>query len=272
MNLHLQIGTFAIPCAMRKVTDKQDVKLGRASQSGNKIKRQEIDVETGEIVTTEDVQRGVWEGEKFRSIPAEAIDAIMAETTPDDDNTFSLDCFIPVKDIPFSRATAAYYIGPKKDGPKKPLALLHKALAKTKRAGVFKVVLTSRQHLAVVYAQNGGLMVNLLSYAGDFSRAARASEALEGVEVDKRELDMAVQLVEVLSDEATVLDSYEDDLVALKAKLVEEALAGRTIKVRGPKEPTPAADGDALMAALRASVADADKRKSSSGKKAAAAA
>jgi DNA end-binding protein Ku len=259
LNTTLDFGVISIPVALRKVGTKADVKLDRASLDGNKIGRQEIDTETGEILDRDSIQYGVWDGDEFRAIPQDAIDAIEAETKIEE---FNIDYFIPLKDVPFERATAAYYLAPQ-TGVKivKPLKLLAEALAKTKRAAALKLCLNKRQYPAVIYERNGGLYVNLLSYASDFREADEASEVLAGVKTAKAELDLAIQLVEAQATDADVLDMFEDDLVVAKQKLVEDALAGRKVtKKPAPKKPAAAAD-DMLAKQLEASIAQAQAKR-----------
>jgi DNA end-binding protein Ku len=259
LNTTLDFGVISIPVALRKVGTKADVRLDRASLNGNRIGRQEIDKETGEILDRESIQYGVWDGDEFRPIPQDAIDAIEAATKIEN---FEIDYFVPLKDIPWERATAAYYLAPQRDVKiVKPLKLLAEALAKTKRAAALKLCLDKRQYPAVIYEKDGGLFVNLLSFASDFREANEASEALAGVATVKAELDLAVQLVQAQSAEAEVLDSFEDDLVPEKQRLVEAALGGKKLTtLRDRKKPKPAAD-DMLAKQLEASIAQAKVRK-----------
>lgn len=262
-NATLEIGgRFQLLVALDKVTERKDVTLDRASKAGNKIARREFDSVTGEEVTSDEVLRGVFTADGFRAIDAEAIEAIEAETKLD---TFEVEHFVPLKDVPFNRATAAYMLRPQKGQKATALAVIHKALKQTKKAGVFKLCLTKRQYLAVLYAENGGLMVNILSFASDFTRAKRAAEHLEGATVKSEVAALAVELIESLSTDASVIDSFEDDLPALKQRLVDEALAGKKIKAKAKKATVaPSADEDALYSALRESLAEIEKQKGSS--------
>ena len=85
----------------------------------------------------------------FREIPKDAIDAAVEATQLD---AFEIDSFVPLKDVPFERALKSYFLAPQKGkgstASAKSMALLHKALVKTKRAGVLKIVPKSRQALA----------------------------------------------------------------------------------------------------------------------------
>lgn len=254
-NSTLSVGLLTVPVALRKITQNSDVKLDRASEHGNKIKRHEVDEITGEVIEGE-CQYGKFVDGVFHPIPASAIASIEAETKIED---FTIEHFIPLKDVPFERVTDAYYLAPQTNGGSpRPLKLLHEALKRTKKAGVFKLCLTKRQYAAVVYAHNGGLIVNLLAFATDFKQVHEADEAIAGAQVKPEEVKFACELIEVLAEgsDPGIIDTLADELIPLKQKLVDEALAGRTIKATKKKEPVAPAD-DALMASLKASVAAA---------------
>ena len=248
----LEIGALIVPVKLEKISVRTDVRLDRATEHGNKIKRIEMDSVTGEEVLDGTIKQGVFENPKegtgFREIPAEALEAIKEQTDLD---TFQIEHFVPVKDLPTERFSNAYFLAPQSGVNPKPLKLLHQALKRTKKAGVFKLTLTSRQYLAALYAHNGALIVNLMHFAGDFKKADRAGEKLAGVEVDPKQVALACDLIEAMSSDADVIDSFEDDLVPLKQTLVDAALAGKKLrKEKGKKAPAPQDD---LAEQLRAS-------------------
>lgn len=256
-------GGFQIPVSLKKIRQVQDVILDSASPDGNPLKQQNVDLVTGALVANDEKQRGVFniKGNQqkketwadFRPIQQDDLDLIEEATKLDN---LVVDHFIPLRDVPFERVTDAYFLAPAEGMGARPLALLAKVLRKTKKAGVFKLVKTSRQHLAVVYEKNGGLIVNTLAFAGDFSAVREAAEALDrqDAKVKGVEVEMGVKLIEALSDSADVLDQFEDDLIPLKAELVERALNGEPLPATKGKSRTPVAD-DGLEARLRETLA-----------------
>lgn len=268
----LQLGPdddgLQIPVTLKKIQQKQDVSFDSASPGGNPIKQVNVDLHTAEPVARDEIQRGVFRAkpkksdkatwDDFVAIDAEALLAIEETTALDN---FVIDYFIPLRDLPKERIQDAYFLAPAEGMSAKPLVLLAKALRKTKRAGVFKLVKTSRQYLAVVYEKDGGLIVNTLAYSGDFAAVREAAEALDRQDgkVVARELDLAVALISGYAAEADVLDGYEDDLLPLRAALVERALKGEKITKPTRKAHTPVAD-DGLEAKLRASIAQVQQK------------
>lgn len=258
VNTTLEVGMLSVPVGLNKVAESKDVKIDRASQNGNKIKRVERDELTSEVVESDDVQRGVFADDGFKPIPADALEEIELATKID---TFAIEEFVSLEDVPFERATSCYFIAPQKGVNAKPLRILYEALKASGKAGVFKFVLRSRQHAAVLYAQNGGLYVNTLVWAEDWTRAKRAQESLDGIEVDPKMVALAVDLIDNMTEGREAIDALTDDLRPLKQQLVDDALAGRKVKAPEKKKVAVADAGDALEQALRASLAESGKKK-----------
>lgn len=267
-------GGFQIPVSLKRITQVQDVSLDYASARGNPIKQVKLDLVTDEPLASDEIQCGVFniKGNKskketwsdFHPISTEDLEVIADATKLDN---LVVDDFIPKRDIPWARVTDAYFLAPAEGMSARPLALLAKVLRKTKRAGVFKLCKTSRQYLAVIYEQDGGLMVNTLAYAGDFAAVREAAEVLDrqDAKVKSAEVEMGVKLIEALSSDADVLDRFEDDLIPLKAELVERALSGEPLPASSKDRQTPVTD-DGLEARLRETLAQ--KKSSASTRKA----
>jgi DNA end-binding protein Ku len=259
-NTTLQVGaTIFIPVAVKVIQEKKDVEMGRGTLAGNKVARPDVDSVTGEKVSAREgtIVKGVWDGDVFKPIAPEALEAIEDATKLE---TIEVSEFIALAEVPWERAQASYFLAPQKaaKGPSgaTAMALFQRALAKSKKAGVVKIMLKTRQQLAVVYAQGGGLYITTLAWAEDWAQADEAN-LLADVTVDKAQVGMAVQLIEALSadDAQGALDSKADDLRALRGALVAEALAGKTVKGKAKKAAAPVVDG--LEAALEASLAAA---------------
>lgn len=269
----LEIGSegsaFQIPVSLKKIRTASDVALDTASPSGNPMKTVNVDLVTGEIVDRDAIQKGVfkvkakktdketWEG--FAPISADDLSTIEAATQIE---SIVIEHFIPLSSVPMERVTDAYFLAPVNKIQSKPLVLLARALKRKKVAGVFKMVKTSRQHLAVVYEKNGGLLVNTIAFANDFAAVREAAEALatDSVKISKAEQDMAERLVGVLTSDSpdAVLDSYEDDLIPLRADLVERALQGKELPKRRKRKASAPVAMDGLEARLRVAISDLD--------------
>lgn len=269
VNTTLEVGLLSVPIGLEKVADKKEPSFDRATKNGNPIARVERDAVTAEVVDDEwPAVKGVWEDPKgktgFREIAAELIEEINEATKIE---AFQVDHFIPLEDVPFERAVGCYFVKAQRGANPKPLKILAEALKASGRAGVFKLTLRSRQQPAVVYAKNGGLFVNTLVFAEDFTRGLSAGDQLAEVDADPKMVAVAVDLIENLGAGREALDALADDVRPLRDGLIADALAGKKIaKPEKAAAKKPAAGDDPLMAALQASVKESGKARTSAPK------
>ena len=154
---------------------------------------------------------------------------------------------------------SAYYLEPEAVGTK-PYALLRRALQETGKVAIGKVAFRDREHLCRIAMHDGGLLLNTLHWPDEIrdsgELALPTKEELENV--DKREVDMAVMLVNSLSakfDPNEFRDEYRDAVL----EIVEAKVNDQPIRtVEAPEQATKVTD---LMAVLKASVEAAAARK-----------
>jgi DNA end-binding protein Ku len=151
---------------------------------------------------------------------------------------------------------SAYYLEPEAVGVK-PYYLLKAALEETGKVALGKIAFRDREHLCRLALHEKGLLLNTLHWPDEIRNPAELSlpEDEARPEIHKRELDMAVMLVENLSahfDPERYKDDYREALMAV----VEAKVNDKPLEVRAPEKPSKVTD---LMAALKASVEAAQK-------------
>jgi len=144
---------------------------------------------------------------------------------------------------------SAYYLEPEPVGTK-PYALLRAALEQTGKVAIGKIALRDREHLCRLALHDKGLLLNTLHWPDEIRSSGELAIPQDGADIHKRELDMAVMLVENLSahfDPERLHDDYREALL----KVVEAKLGNRPVERLPEREPAKVTD---LMAALKASV------------------
>jgi DNA end-binding protein Ku len=157
---------------------------------------------------------------------------------------------------------SAYYLEPEQVGVK-PYMLLRRALEETGKVAIGKIALRDREHLARIALHDNGILLNTLHWPDEIRSANELSIPADGENVPKRELDMAVMLVENLSahfDPQRYHDEYREALL----KVVEAKLANEPVERPVEREPAGVTD---LMAALKASVEAAQAAKPDAAQK-----
>jgi DNA end-binding protein Ku len=233
----LSFGMVSVPVGLRKIEKAETAPAPwkMASPSGHAVKQTYVDVETGELVgTSADCLRGVFDDPKngvgFHEVAEDARKAVDEAGMIDG---IVLDGFIPASDVPTERYQDAYFVAPNaKSGgavAAKSLVLLRDALSATGMVGIGKLTLRSKQRPFVVYAQDGGLILNLLAFAEDFAQIVEAAEVFAGVEADPKQVALAQTLVTSMALSRDDLDAFVDTTRAAKQDLLDQALAGKTV-------------------------------------------
>lgn len=203
---------------------------------------------TDEMLVEEPDQIRAYEYARDRYVPVsrEETDAIRVESS----RTVRILDFVEASEIDPIYYERPYYLTPDRGG-ERTYVLLRRAMEATGRAGIGKVALReSREHLAVVRVLDRALVMETIAYP-DEVRSEEVLEQLPGeIEVDPRELSMAVELVRALAapfDPGRYKDEYRETVQAL----IEAKRHGQTVQPMLPPERPEVGD---LMEALRRSV------------------
>jgi len=180
---------------------------------------------TGKEIAASDIVKGVeYEDGRYVILSPEEIAAAFPKTT----QTIEIEAFLDADEIPFVYLERPYYTAPLKRG-EKVYALLREALRKSHKVGVAKVVIQTRQHLAVLIPCGRALVLNLLRWGGEI----RSFEPLNLPPLDAKaagikdaEMKMAMQLIEDMTEPWNA-DSFRNSFADEIRKLIEaKARAG----------------------------------------------
>jgi DNA end-binding protein Ku len=209
------------------------------------------DVPWGEIVKGYEYEDGryvVLSEEDFRRANVQA------------SKTVEILAFVEAGEIPPMYFETPYYLAPGKRG-EKAYALLRETLLKAGKAGIATVVIRTRQYLAALLPQEEVLVLNTLRYAKELKKVEELglpASALKGPKVTAKEIDMALRLVEDMSEKwnpGKYKDTYREDLLG---RIQEKIRKGQTEEItepdKGAKEPAAGAEVIDLMALLKKSV------------------
>jgi len=151
-----------------------------------------------------------------------------------------------------------YYLEPDQ-GAEKAYFLLREALKQSKKVGIAHFVLKAREHLAILKPQDNVVVLNQLRYH-DEVRATKDLNLPEVQPIEKRELDMAIALIEQLTKVYKPAD-YQDTYRKELEEVIAQKSKGKPVKPKG-EEPQ-ATDVKDLMDVLKASL-EAERAKAGS--------
>lgn len=174
----------------------------------------------------------------------EDFEAAAAEST----KTIEIRDFVAADEIDPIYFERTYYLAPQ-EGAEKVYALLVQAMERSGLVAIAKYVMRDRQNLGALRVRDGVIALERM-YFGDEIRPA-SELAPEGVKVDKRELEMAEQLIESFTgefDPSRYEDTYRDAL----CEIIRAKRKGEEVHV--PERAEEEEQAPDLLSALRASV------------------
>jgi DNA end-binding protein Ku len=249
----ISFGLVSIPVSLQNASRTEELKfrlLRRGDLSPVNYKRvAQVDgkeVPWGEIVKGYEYEKGkyvVLKDEDFKRVDLEATD------------TIDIVDFVEIAQINPVFFYKPYYLEPLKGGTG-PYNLLRQVLAETKKAGIAKVIIRTRQHLAAVKANGALLVLELMRFADELVPATAIKVPTEK-KLGVREVQMAKTLVNQMSENWNP-QRYTDEYRSALMKLIDKKVAsgGKALPGEGHR-PKPATNVIDLAAVLRQSLAEA---------------
>ena len=164
-------------------------------------------------------------------------------------HTIEIRDFVPAGDIDFAFFETPYWLVPDLPG-RKAYALLRAALQESGRVGIGTIVIRERERLAALQPEGPGLMLTTMRFAAEL-RAADELDMPETVAPPKKELALALQLVETLAGPFKP-EQYHDTYTEALRAVIEAKIEGK--EVTAPKTSRPPKVVN-LVDALRKSLA-----------------
>jgi DNA end-binding protein Ku len=236
----ITFGLVHIPIALYSATAESDLDFDWIDKrSMDPVGYKRINKKTGREIDKANIVKGIeWRDGEYVILTQEEIAAAYPRTT----QTIEIESFVVADEVPFVYLERPYYVAPINKG-EKVYALLRDALRESKKVGIARVVIQTKQHLAVLIPCGPALVLNLLRWGGEI----RSWDDLKLPPTDSRqtgikaaEMKMARQLIDDMSADWSA-DDFRDSFREEIMKLVEaKARAGETESVT-PVEAAPAA-------------------------------
>jgi DNA end-binding protein Ku len=251
----ISFGMVSIPIKLYSATEEKDVRFNMLhAEDHSRVKQKlfcaEEDVEIDratEVVKGYEVTPG-----NYVIMDDEDFEKVNVPST----HTIDIKSFVDLENIDPILYQKTYYLEPEDVG-KKPFALLMAALKESKRVAIAKVTLRQKEQLCSLRLYGDTIALETMFYADEVRSTRDLSLPGEGVEVTRRDLDMARSLVDMLSDDEFDFEQYKDEYREALLEIISRKAEGQTIEAPAPQ----AAKITDLTEALRASVEEIRKRK-----------
>jgi Ku protein len=231
-------------------------------ETGNRLKQQMVDVETGDVVEKEQKGRGyeISKGE-YVEIEKEELEAAQIESN----HTIDIDNFVPRDEIDRRYLNNPYYIAPDGKVGADAFAVIRDAMKDKDRVALARIVLTNREHIIAIEPLGKGLLGTTLRFPYEVRDEEDYFDDIKSPKISKDMIDLAVHILDSKAahfDPSKFKDEYE---TALKT-LVKRKAAGKPVKVVEKEEKPDNVINlmDALKASLKGGKGKSTKRASSS--------
>ncbi|GAA3621709.1 non-homologous end joining protein Ku [Microlunatus ginsengisoli] len=251
----ISFGLVTIPVKLFSATEEKDISFRQVHpEDGGRIKYKRVCEKCGKEIPFAEIAKGyelpdgrmvILEKEDFDNLPLSTTKAVEVVQ------------FVAEDEVDPTYFDKTYFL--EAEGPgAKPYVLLRDALIKSGRAAVVKVALRSRESLALVRPKDGVLLMHTMLWPDELRDGSFAAPP-ENVTVSDAEVTMAQSFIDALAGDfhpEEFTDAYREALEA-----VVQSKADGIPLVEATEEAPKEAEVVDLVAALRASVEAAKKRR-----------
>jgi DNA end-binding protein Ku len=210
-----------------------------------KVVNEDEPVEIAEIVKGYEYTKG-----KYIAIDPDEIKRLRVPTN----RTIEIRQFVDAGELAPALFEKPYFVLPDPRESQEAFAVVRKAMEQTGKMGVGEVAFGGREHLvsfAVPNDKSRGLMAYTMRYAEELRRDEDYFSGITAVEVDKKQLAMATDLIKAYSAPFR-FEEYKDDYEAALRELIEAKQKNMPLPLE-EEAPAPTR-GIGLMDALRRSL------------------
>jgi DNA end-binding protein Ku len=244
----LKFGEVSCPVALYTASSTSDRisfhTLNRAT--GNRVRREFIDSETGKPVPREDQIKG-YEINKDDYIALEPEE--VAATVPESDKVLRVEAFLGCADIDDVYFDRPYYLAPSARASEEAFALIREGMRRKKVAAIAQAVLFRRLRTLLIRAHGKGLIATTLNFDYEVRSAKDAFDDVPEMKIKGEMLDLAEHIINTKLG-AFDASEFDDRYEAALTELVKAKIEGKAIPKRKPPKVTKVTN---LMEALRQS-------------------
>lgn len=245
----ISFGLVNIPVKLHAATENKDIKLRQLhKECHTPISYKKVCEGCNKEVTEEDIVKAYeYAKNKFVVLDEEELEQLRKEN---EDKAVEIIDFVKLEEIDPIYFEKTYFLSPDTTGAK-AYALLRKTLGQSGKIGVAKIIIRSKEQLAVIRVYKDALVMETIHYPDEVRNIGDVPNIPSAENVVQKELDTALMLVEQLT---TTFDpsKYNDEYRTALMELIEEKKINGTVAV-SDKKTLPGNVTD-LMSALQASL------------------
>jgi DNA end-binding protein Ku len=214
----ISFGLVNIPVSLFPATHREELKFQMLRASDlSPINYKRVAQADGKEVPWEQIVKGFqYEKGKFVVLKDEDFKRVDIEAT----QTVDIIDFVKLDEVDPMYFNKPYYLEPGKGGAN-AYSLLRDVLKETGKAGIAKVVIKTRQHLAALKPLKDALVLEIMHFADELTDANELKIPAPAHKAGGKELQMAKALVEQMTDQWSPT-KYTDDYTSALMKVIDE--------------------------------------------------
>ena len=245
----ISFGLVSIPVRLYTAASSGNVAFNQLHvKCGGRIRQQLFCPTDNEVVDRSQLVRGYeFAKDQYVRITDDELKALEDEAS----RAIDIAEFVPLRKVDPIYFEKGYYLGPDKGG-EKPYRLLAEAMAKSDRVALATFVMRGKESLVLIRPVQGGLMLHTMYFADevrDFGEIDKGGSA----QIKPNELDLALKLIDGLSEDEFHPENYKDEYRARVLDLITKKAEGKEITAGAAAKPKPQVVD--LMEALKQSLA-----------------
>ena len=253
---YLKLSLVSCPIALYPASSSSErVSFNRINKkTGNRLKQQMVDAETGEPVEKDDIGRGYQYAKgQYIAVEDDEMEKIKIEST----HTVDIDSFVPRTEIDDRYLDSPYYIAPTDQVGQEAFTVIREAMHEKKMVGLARIVLTRREHIVMLEPYDKGLLAVTLRYPYELREAADYFDDIPTLKLPAEMKKLAAHIVDSKAahfEPEKFDDQYEKALI----DLLKKKQAG--LPIPSVEEQAEAPRVINLMDALKASIKGGEKK------------
>jgi DNA end-binding protein Ku len=218
-------------------------------KTGNKVKRQFIDPDTGDVVETADQAKGYAVAKNtYLLVEDEELDAVQLEST----HTIDIEKFVPRSEIDGRYLDTPYYIAPNERVAEEAFSIIRDAMRDDNVVGLGRVVIARRERIIMLEPLGKGLLGTVLRYSYEVRAEDAYFDEIPAMDLPAEMKDLAHVIIQRKLGHFEP-EKFEDRYETAVVELIRSKQAGQPAQAAKPvSQPSNVIN---IMDALRRSIA-----------------
>jgi DNA end-binding protein Ku len=191
--------------------------------TGNRIRNDVVDSETGDPVEQEDRVKGYkLDTDQYLLIDEEDLDNVALEST----HTIDIEEFVPMSEVDRIYLDESFYLVPQDDVAQEAFAVIREAMNKEDLAGLARVVVYRRERLLLLRPRGKGLLATALRYTNEVRDEKDYFDDIKDIKVPADMLKLAVHILDTKKAHFDP-DKFEDRYETALLEMIKAKQAGK---------------------------------------------